>query len=135
MIWKMIPQFDEYEVSEYGDVRRGDRLLKPEKIQGSGRKRFALTKNGRVYRYHAGHLVAFAFIGPKPSPFVELCHNDGFEHNNHFSNLRWDTKLANAADAATHRLNRKAQSALPVSLKYRLAVEAKQFVAAHKGVA
>ena len=127
-IWRPIPDFEDYEVSEYGDVRKGNRNLKPERVQGSGRKRFSLSKGGQTFRFHAAHLVANAFLEPKPAPDAELCHNDGFEHNNHFTNLRWDNKLGNAADVAQHRLNRRALSSYPLSRRDVLSAEARRLV-------
>ena len=107
MIWKTVPGFENYEVSENGDLRNGLKRLKPEHVVGSGRKRFSLSKDGRQYRFKSAQLVAMAFIGPKPFSRAEACHNDGFEHNDHFSNLRWDSRLGNVADAVQHRLNRR----------------------------
>lgn len=106
-VWKTVPNFHEYEVSEYGEARKGDYLLKPELVHGSGRKRYSLTKNGRTYRFKAHQLVALAFIGPKPFEGAEVCHADGFEHNNHYSNLRWDSRAGNVADYVRHRLQRR----------------------------
>lgn len=57
MQWKIIPDFPAYEVSEHGDLRRGGKLLKPERVQGSGRKRFNPYREGRSFRKHAAHLV------------------------------------------------------------------------------
>lgn len=107
MIWKTIPEFPEYEVSEHGDVRRGTKHLKPERTHGNGRKRFCLSRAGRQFRFKAAQLVALAFIGPKPFKRAEACHNDGFEHNNHYTNLRWDSQKGNAADLVEHRLMRR----------------------------
>lgn len=108
MLWKPVPNFPDYEVSEHGDVRRGSNNLKPERVQGSGRKRFALSKGGRRYVLHAAYIVALAFVGPKPFEGAEACHNDGFEHNNHFSNVRWGTRADNEADRVKHRAARVA---------------------------
>lgn len=47
-------------------------------------------------------LVAAAFIGPKPSPKLEVCHNDGEHHNNRDWNLRYDTRAGNFADKKRH---------------------------------
>lgn len=102
MLWKPIPGFLDYEVSEYGDVRRGPARLTPERTQGNGRKRFGLSKGGRLYRRKAHQLVALAFIGSPPFEGAEVCHKDGFHHNNHYSNLRWDTHAQNVADKMKH---------------------------------
>lgn len=105
--WKPVPGFLEYEVSEHGDVRRGSKQLKPERTQGNDRKRFRLSVGGRLYTFKAAQLVALAFIGPKPFEGAEVCHNDGFKHNNHWTNLRWDTHAGNSADDLGHKLRRK----------------------------
>lgn len=124
MVWKAVPGFLDYEVSEHGDLRRGVKHLKPERVQGSGRKRFTLSKGGRSYRIRASHLVALAFIGPAPFDGAEVCHNDGFFHNNHFSNLRWDTRTGNVADVAKHKLQRLENSGVQMSQRERLKLQA-----------
>lgn len=49
-------------------------------------------KTFRVYK-----LILLAFRGPCP-PGMEACHNDGNPQNSRLGNLRWDTKISNAAD-------------------------------------
>jgi len=132
MLWKQIPEFSGYEVSEYGAVRHGARHLKPERVHGNGRKRFSLSKGSRVFRFKAAQLVALAFIGPKPFDGAEVCHNDGFELNDHYSNLRWDTHTGNMLDASRHRVQRREQSKFPLSRGQRISAEATQFLARHR---
>lgn len=129
MIWKPVPDFADYEVSEFGDARKGFSPLTPERVQGSGRKRFTLSKGGRKYRFQAAHLVALAFIGPKPFEGAEVCHNDSFHHNNHYSNLRWDTHAANAADVAVYKSKLRSHSGLPQKAGDLLAAEAAALLA------
>lgn len=129
MIWKPVPDFADYEVSEFGDVRKGFAPLTPERVQGSGRKRFTLSKGGRKYRFHAAKLVALAFIGPKPFEGAEVCHNDSFLHNNHHSNLRWGSRAANSADAVVHKAKLRSRSTLPMNAGDLLAAEAASFLA------
>lgn len=129
MIWKRVPDFADYEVSEYGDLRKGFLPLTPERVQGSGRKRFTLSKGGRKYRFHAAKLVALAFIGPPPFDGAEVCHNDSFMHNNHYSNLRWGSRAANAADESAFRAKLRSHSSLPRKLSEQLAAEAAEFLA------
>jgi hypothetical protein len=124
MLWKQIPSFHDYEVSEHGDVRRAGRNLVPERTQGNGRKRFALSKGGRITRLKAAQIVALAFIGPKPFEGAEVRHKDGFHHNNHYSNLSWGTRQQNGADVTRHRLQRQALSKYPRSQTDILAAEA-----------
>ena len=131
MIWKPVPGFENYEISEKGDLRKGSKMLRPERVVGSGRKRFCLSKGGRQYRFKAAQLVAMAFIGPKPFRRAEVCHHDGFEHNDHFSNLRWDSRLGNVADAVQHRLNRR-MSLGRAQPKHQLDALASRFLANHR---
>lgn len=129
MIWKPIPGFLDYEVSEHGDVCRGPARLTPERTKGNGRKRFGLSKGGRLFRMKAHQLVALAFIGPPPFEGAEVCHKDGFHHNNHYSNLRWDTHASNVIDAAQHRIERKSRSTRPLTKQQVLSAEAVKFLA------
>lgn len=108
--WKIVPGFPDYEVSEHGDLRRGTKYRKPERVQGTGRKRFKLSREGRTYAITAHRLVALAFVGPQPFAGAEVCHKDGFMHNNHFSNLRWGTRGANGLDCTRHAIERQAKS-------------------------
>jgi hypothetical protein len=124
-----VPDLPDYEVSEYGDVRRGLKKLKASREPNSGRKRVCLSRGGRKFWFHAAHLVAFAFVGPRPFKLAELCHNDGFEHNNHFSNLRWDTQIGNAADRVKHKIQRDGHSSFPIPRQRILSAEATQFLA------
>lgn len=132
MIWKPIPGFLDYEVSEYGDVQRGPKRLTPERTKGNGRKRFSLSKGGQLFRMKAHQLVALAFIGPAPFEGAEVCHNDGFHHNNHYSNLRWGNSESNGNDVTQHRLQRRALSGLPRSRDEMVAAEAASFLAINK---
>jgi hypothetical protein len=129
MIWKSIPGFLDYEVSERGDVRRGPKQLTPERTTGNGRKRFGLSKGGQLYRMKAHQLVALAFLGPAPFEGAEVSHKDGFHHNNHFSNLAWATSEGNGNDGSLHRLQKRIQSGLPRSRGEQDSMAAAQFLA------
>jgi hypothetical protein len=126
--WKVVPGFPDYEVSEHGELRRGAKLLKPERTHGNGRKRYSLSRDGRQFRFKASQLVALAFIGPKPFDGAEVCHDDGFEHNNHFTNLRYGTSASNGNDVTKHRLQRRSLSALPMTRGDQITLEAAKFL-------
>lgn len=103
MQWKVIPSYPVYEVSEYGDVRRlGSAVLRRSSKNVGGYKCFGLWQKGRGKTVPASHLVIEAFIGPKPFPGANCCHNDGDRLNDHYSNLRWDTVRGNALDRVKH---------------------------------
>lgn len=77
----------------------------------------------------AHQLVALAFIGPSPFEGAEVCHKDGFHHNNHYSNLYWGTSENNGNDVTKHRLQRRALSGYPRSNSEHLALEAAKLLA------
>ncbi len=107
--WRNIPGILNYEVSEYGHVRRTmsgkntwvGRILKT-KWHVYGYPRYDLTINGKNKGYEAHTLVAMAFIGARPSPQYEVAHNDGDVKNCHYTNLRWATHLDNESDKKKH---------------------------------
>jgi hypothetical protein len=47
-------------------------------------------------------MVLEAFVGPRPSPAHEGCHNNGNGADSRLSNLRWDTAVGNQADRFKH---------------------------------
>ena len=130
--WKPVPDFPDYEVSENGDVRRDGKHLRAERVHGNGRKRFALSKCARQYRFKASQLVALAFIGPSPFDGAEVCHNDGFEHNNHYSNLRWDSRAANAADTYKHAVQQRRNANRFVPRQDELRIQANEILSASR---
>jgi hypothetical protein len=105
--WKKIVGFDNYEVSNLGNVRRLDsfvfqsgrynhykgRFLKQENVKG-GYKRVTLCKNNSTKRFQVHRLVAITFIENfKNKPCVN--HIDGDKSNNQISNLEWVTYSEN----------------------------------------
>lgn len=90
-----------YEVSSHGRVRRVDatargpagRLLKLRLNQG-GYPIVFLSRKSKQKLFRVHRLVAFAFLG-NPGKGFEVCHADDVKHNNHVSNLRWDTHRNN----------------------------------------
>lgn len=110
--WRDIAGFEGiYQVSDHGRVRsldrvdcRGRRLkgvdMKPP-IDRDGYARVGLYRDGRGTLTYVHRLVLEAFVGPCPEEY-EACHHDGNPANNRLSNLRWDTKKANAADRTRH---------------------------------
>lgn len=101
-----------YEVSDLGNVRSLDRTVVRRNgsaytVQGkqltpnitlTGYARVSLGK-GNLHLVH--HLVAAAFIGPRPDGH-DVCHNDGDRLNNAAANLRYDTRRGNLLDKRKH---------------------------------
>jgi hypothetical protein len=98
-----------YEISDLGRVRGllRSHLLKPD-VRPSGHLRVTLSRDGSVERFWVHRLVLETFVGPR-LPEMECCHNDGRPANNAVSNLRWDTKSANAQDRRRHGTDDRAR--------------------------
>ncbi len=121
-IWKAIPDFLAYQVSNYGRVMsfwrrsfdgfgRGGKIVlenEPQKILQSapdrgGYLRVCLVRDNKRYSFRIHRLVLTVFIGPCP-PGYEACHTDGKRNNNFLENLRWDMPANNDADTKRHGL-------------------------------
>jgi hypothetical protein len=118
-VWKDVPGFPGYKVSNFGNVQscrgrkripglkgsRGILTDKWHKLKGYVRKTkytyFVLYKDSQPFTKSAHHLVLETFIGPRPDGYC-ACHNDGNPLNNCLTNLRWDTPRSNYDDAVKH---------------------------------
>ena len=104
--WKEIKDFNNYEVSNYGNVRRLDslviqsginykykgRVLKQEICKGY--KRVSLSKGKIIKRFQVHRLVSLYFLNNlENKPCVN--HKDGNKFNNHIENLEWVTYSEN----------------------------------------
>ena len=100
-IWKEIKNFEDYEVSNMGRVRRkyrklkGYKYLKPNKTE-KGYWYVILynhrTKKRKKLRVH--RLVALAFI-PNEKNYEQVHHIDHNKENNNVNNLAWVTNKMN----------------------------------------
>lgn len=105
-----------YEVSDLGRVRRRansparyktEKVLSPKTCKREdnhkGYKQVTLKNDAMGAKtLYVHRLVCEAFHGASPTAQHQCCHNDGDPHNNHASNLRWDTRAANEADRILH---------------------------------
>jgi len=87
--WKKIEGFEEYEVSDWGRVRRGENVLKG---VGNcrGYLRVQLCKEGTVVQKLIHRLVCLAFL-PNPEGKRTVNHIDRTKTNNRLENLEWAT--------------------------------------------
>lgn len=108
-MWRPIPSFPSYEVSDEGGVRRAvgggaykaGYVLKP-KPHKQGYLYYILSDGrGGAKTMLAHRLVLMAFAGPCPDG-MQACHGNGDRQDNRLSNLRWDTPKANQADRVKH---------------------------------
>ncbi len=109
-IWKAIPNFDGYEVSNLGQVRSFRTKSNPHKLQSmphilsqgthkKGYKFVSLQVNSKQITIRVHRLVMLAFVGPCPDG-LEVCHSpDSDKTNNHLANLRYDTRISNIQDS------------------------------------
>lgn len=131
--WKAVPGYDQYEVSDRGQVRRKDgftsdghrhkgRVLK--RVLNQGRWELNLCKDGKVRLFHSYVLVLLAFRGPCP-PGFEARHVDDDSSNDKLSNIYWGTHSENMRDACIN-------GRLPTKLKPSDVLEIKQSKASDK---
>lgn len=114
MLWKVLKENDNYEISENGDVRSKltNKILKRRNNKKSHYQQYVLQD---VY-YYIHRLVANNFL-PAPTleqlewakqshyGVVQVNHIDGNKRNNHFSNLEWSTGKDNIQHAFDNKLN------------------------------
>ena len=132
-MFKTIPGFPNYEVSEISEVRgkRFGRTLKP-KVH-DGYHSVGLYMDGRYHWRNVHRLCAMAWVGvPENAKNLDVAHNDGVRSNNVVSNLRWVTRKDNIHDRYSHGTaigahpgerhhNAKLTSALVIEMRERVA--------------
>jgi hypothetical protein len=94
-IWKEIENYENYEISNFGNVRK---KLKTSKTK-DGYRAISLTDdfgNRKTLRVH--RLVAKAFIEEEDGKFL-VNHKDGIRDNNNVDNLEWCTPKENSQHA------------------------------------
>jgi predicted nucleic acid-binding Zn ribbon protein len=94
-IWKKIPGYPRYEVSNMGNVRhiKHKRILKGG-IPYNGYRQVRVSKNGENISKCVHQLVAMVFLGPKPIGY-EISHKDNDKKNNRINNLEYITHEEN----------------------------------------
>lgn len=90
--WRPILDFPNYEVSNLGQVRRNNKIRKPQ--INKGYYVIAIWKNNKQTNKYIHRLVAETFI-PNPDNLPIVDHIDRNVTNNVVSNLRWVTKSEN----------------------------------------
>ena len=88
--WKKIEGFESYEVSDWGRVRRGERVLKARDGATGGYLCVNLSKGGITCNKRIHRLVGIAFI-PNPDNKPTINHIDRDKTNNRLENLEWAT--------------------------------------------
>lgn len=106
--WATLPRNPLYQVSDHGEVKSPAGAILAKRLDRDGYYMHTIRRPGvraegeRPWTVKSHLLVLEAFVGPRPGPGYDGCHDDGTRDNNHISNLRWDTKSANAQDRIKH---------------------------------
>jgi len=83
--WKVISDYPNYSVSNFGNVRN-DKTGKLLKHFNRGKGYSAVDLNGKTFSVH--QLVGINFI-PNENNYTQIDHIDRNKQNNNISNLRW----------------------------------------------
>jgi len=116
-VWKPIPNFPGYEVSDYGRIRSYRKYLggniweinkEPQRIlksalshSGKGYLFVRLIVNNKPSFLSVHTAVLITFIGQPPIGY-QCRHKDGDKLNNHLDNLIWGTSKQNCKDRSLH---------------------------------
>lgn len=105
MIWKTIPGFSKYEISEAGNIRRrSDHLPIKSPLNEHGYFRAQLSDdNDKRCQRLVHRLLLLTFVGEPPTEKHVGAHDDGCRTNNALSNLRWATVRENHDDMDKHK--------------------------------
>jgi hypothetical protein len=99
--WKKAINDYDYEVSNKGNFRKGDKVMKCS-VMNRGYKYFQLVKDYKRINHLIHHLVAHHFIGERPVGLV-IDHIDRNKLNNDVENLRYVAQQVNCTNHDHYR--------------------------------
>lgn len=110
-VWITLPGYEGvYEISDYGRIRRSQKLLTGN-VRDDGYMEYCLSDTfGEQHTHYAHILVASAWLGEKPDD-MEINHRDGNKANNRVWNLQYVTHSDNCQHAVyigVHKIKRGA---------------------------
>jgi hypothetical protein len=87
--WKTIPDYNNYEISNFGQIRNKKKQILKKRILSSGYETIGIYLAPLVRKFHFVHrLVAQTFI-PNPENLAYVNHKDRNKSNNKVTNLEW----------------------------------------------
>lgn len=95
--WKCIESFERYEVSNMGNIRRGNRILKPG-LDMYGYRQVNLYKNSKRFCKKVYRLVLDAF-NPNVNNKPQIDHINRIRSDDRLENLRWVTASENVRNS------------------------------------
>ena len=114
-VWKSVPDYPEYQVSSFGNVKRlynkyhnaEEHLLKPGRMggnSGDGDYYFVrLSKENKVKNFYIHRLVGLTFL-PNPDNLPQIDHINQNKLDNNVTNLRWVSRSQNHLNKS-HKLS------------------------------
>ena len=89
-LYKIIPEFPKYKISNYGNIQNEKKLLKQTIIQGGYSSIYLNNEKIKSKKFLVHVLVALSFI-PNPENKPTVNHKDHNKLNNNIDNLEWAT--------------------------------------------
>lgn len=105
--WKIIQNYENYEISTAGEVRSRLKLtLKSQRLTHKGYLRVDLYKYGKKKSFYTHRLVANAFL-PKVEFKDQVNHKNGVKTNNYVDNLEWCNNSENMKHSFLIGINKR----------------------------
>ena len=94
-IWKPIVGYENYEVSNFGRIKKRHNIIKPILNTKHDRYYITLWANGKRKNFILSRIVAHAFCDGYDENHNKVNHLDGNTHNNSAENLEWVSQSDN----------------------------------------
>ena len=132
-LYKIIPEFPKYKISNYGNIRNEKKILNQTIIQGGYSSIHLNNEKNKNKKFLVHVLVALSFI-PNPENKPTVNHKDHNKLNNNIDNLEWATskeqnmhrrKSTNGMAGArpVWRIDKKTNEKLEKYISMQLAIE------------